>query len=465
MTAAPETAAPETAAPETSSSETSSSETTSPLVSGPLGRWFAEAGERRYTRTRRIPLDALEGWHTAARTGDLVHDRGAFFTVRGLDVSAPEGPVPHWAQPILDQPETGILGLLAKDFGGRAHFLVQAKPEPGNAGGLQLAPTVQATRSNFTRAHGGRTVPYLRHFRDPSPRRLVADVRQSEQGAWFYRKRNRNMIVRTTEDVEVLPGYRWMTLPRIHALLGAGDVVNMDARSVLACLPPPPGTAGRALHPGREILHWLTGVRSRAGLRTRPVPLGGLPGWHRTEHAVSHDTGRFFDVIAVEVRAGGREVRRWTQPMLRPHGTGLIAFLLTRVDGVPHVLVHAAAEPGSVDEAELTATVCCTPENYDVLPPGARPPFLDEVLAAPPERVLFDALLSEEGGRFHHALNRYLIVAVDGPGPYEDAGTHRWMTAHQLSALLRHSHYVTVQARTLLTCLRSLTGPNPTLER
>lgn len=433
---------------------------TAPALPGDLGRWFAEAGERTYTRTRRIPLDALEGWHTDARTGDLVHDRGAFFSVEGLAVTAPGGPVPHWTQPILNQPETGVLGLLVKDFGGRPHALMQAKPEPGNAGGLQLAPTVQATRSNFTRAHGGRTVPYLRYFHQPPSRRLVADVRQSEQGAWFHRKSNRNMIVRTTEDVEVLPGHRWMPLRRVHGLLAAGDVVNMDARSVLACLPPPPGPAGRALHSGREILGWLTDVRSRTGLRTRPVPLRGLPGWHRTEYAVSHDGGRFFDIVAVEVRAGGREVRRWTQPMLRPRGTGVIAFLLTRVDGVPHVLVHAAAEPGSVDAAELTATVCCTPENYDGLPPAARPRFLGEVLDAPPERVLFDALLSEEGGRFHHALNRYLIVEVDGPGAYESAGNHRWVTPRQLGALLRHSHYVTVQARTLLACLRSPTGPD-----
>ncbi|KOG65995.1 NDP-hexose 2,3-dehydratase [Streptomyces griseoflavus] len=428
------------------------------VVPGALGRWFAEAGERAYTRTRRIPLDALEGWHTDAHTGDLVHDRGSFFSVGGLDVTAPDGPVPRWAQPVLHQPETGILGLLVKDFGGVPHYLMQAKPEPGNAGGLQLAPTVQATRSNFTRAHGGLAVPYLRHFRSPSPRALIADVRQSEQGAWFYRKRNRNMIVRTTEDVPVLPGHRWMTLPQIHGLLAAGDVVNMDARSVLACLPPRPGPAGRPRHTGREILCWLTDVRSRPGLRTRPVPLRGLPGWHRTEHVIRHDDGRFFEIIAVEVRAGGREVRRWTQPMLRPCGTGVIAFLHTRIDGVPHVLVHAAAEPGGVDAAELTATVCCTPQNYAGLPPAARPRFLDEVRDAPPGRVLFDALLSEEGGRFHHALNRYRIVAVDGPRAYETAGDYRWVTVRQLYALLCHSHYVTIQARTLLTCLRSLSG-------
>lgn len=110
------------------------------VVDGALGRWFAEAGERTYTRARRIPLDALEGWHTDAHTGDLVHDRGSFFSVGGLDVTAPDGPVPRWAQPVLHQPETGILGLLVKDFGGVPHYLMQAKPEPGNAGASSSPP-------------------------------------------------------------------------------------------------------------------------------------------------------------------------------------------------------------------------------------------------------------------------------------------------------------------------------------
>ncbi|WP_374058433.1 NDP-hexose 2,3-dehydratase family protein, partial [Marinitenerispora sediminis] len=33
----------------------------------------------------------------------------------------------------------------------------------------------------------GRAVPYLGYFRDTSRHRVLADVRQSEQGAWFYR--------------------------------------------------------------------------------------------------------------------------------------------------------------------------------------------------------------------------------------------------------------------------------------
>ncbi len=60
---------------------------------------------------------------------------------------------------------------------------------------------------------------------------------QSEQGSWFYRKRNRNMIVEVTEDVEVRDGFCWVTIGQLHRLLGEHDLVNMDARTVLSCLP------------------------------------------------------------------------------------------------------------------------------------------------------------------------------------------------------------------------------------
>ncbi|RFU39357.1 NDP-hexose 2,3-dehydratase, partial [Actinomadura logoneensis] len=203
--------------------------------------WLADARAGDRMTVRPAPLDALPGWTADPVTGDLAHDGGAFFAVHGLAVEDRDAPLPRWEQPVIDQPEIGILGLLVREFDGVPHFLVQAKAEPGNAGGVQVAPTVQATRSNYTRVHRGRPVPYLEYFRTPSAagraaRRLV-DVRQSELGGWFLRKRNRNMVVEVGADVEALPGFRWLTLHRLHRLLHRDDLVNMDLRSVLGCLP------------------------------------------------------------------------------------------------------------------------------------------------------------------------------------------------------------------------------------
>ncbi|CAM5359048.1 GDP-mannose 4,6-dehydratase [Streptomyces cyaneofuscatus] len=90
---------------------------------------------------------------------------------------------PAWHQPIIVQPEVGILGILVKEFDGVPHFLMQAKMEPGNSNLLQISPTVQATRSNYTKAHKGADVRYLEYFRGPRQGRVLADVLQSEHQA------------------------------------------------------------------------------------------------------------------------------------------------------------------------------------------------------------------------------------------------------------------------------------------
>ncbi|MFI7306639.1 NDP-hexose 2,3-dehydratase family protein [Micromonospora aurantiaca] len=444
-----------------------------------LRQWLAELGERSFTRARRIPLEEMTGWHTDPATGDLRHDSGKFFTVEGLDVHMPDGPVTRWSQPIINQPEVGILGILAKEIDGVLRFLIQAKAEPGNCNGLQLAPTVQATRSNYTRVHGGKAVPYLEYFQRSGGHRVIADVRQSEQGSWFQHKRNRNMVVEVTGDVPVLDGFRWMTLGEIHRSFRVDNMVTMDARTVLSCLPfAAPGLADRqtgprddfrsallrscrpekgSLHTTGEILSWITESRTGRDVWTRRIPLRQVRSWQRVDGRISHVNGLYFDVIGLDVVAAGREVAHWRQPAIEPHGVGVVAFLARVFDGVLHVLVNARAEPGFVDAVELAPTVQCIPQNFDPLPPDQRPRFLDDVLAARPDRIRFDTELSEEGGRFHRARNRYLVVEtdVDAAGDLPD---FRWMTLHQLVDLLRHSHYLNVQARSLVACLHSLTS-------
>ncbi|SHG21305.1 NDP-hexose 2,3-dehydratase family protein [Streptoalloteichus hindustanus] len=437
--------------------------------------WFRAHHRHRHARVRPIPLTALQGWRVDPDTGDIHHHTGRFFSLHGLEVRLPGRPVAHWSQPIINQPEVGILGILAREFDGVLHFLMQAKVEPGNCNGLQLSPTVQATRSNYTRVHGGAQVPYLDHFRDPAAHHRIADVRQSEQGAWFYQKRNRNMVVEATGDVEVRDGFQWLTLGQIHQLLAEDDLVNMDVRTVLSCLPlaapsEVPATddfhaallrsadpAAPSRHDLDDLLHWITEARSATELQLTRVPLNRLADWRHHDGRIIHHSGHFFEVTAVAVRAGGREVAQWTQPMIRPTGLGVIGLLVARIHGVLHALLHAHTEPGYADVVELAPTVQCTPANYQYLPAAARPAYLDQFLRPDPQRIRFDTTLSEEGGRFYHARNRYLIVETD-PAHAPETPEHRWLTLHQLGELLRHSYYLNVQARSLVSCLHSLFG-------
>ncbi|MFC8827292.1 NDP-hexose 2,3-dehydratase family protein [Streptomyces sp. NPDC057137] len=428
-------------------------------------RWLAERRRAHRFSVRRIPLGDLDGWHTDPATGNLTHRSGRFFTVEGLRVTVDEGPVTEWRQPVINQPEIGLLGILAREFDGVLHFLMQAKMEPGNPNLVQLSPTVQATRSNYTRAHRGSPVRHLEHFLGPDGteppaggRRVLADVLQSEHGSWFHHKFNRNILVETDHEVPESPDFRWLTLGQLGELLHHDNLVNMDARTVLACAPVT-HTDGSAYarHTDTELLSWLTGERARHDVDATLIPLKEVTGWHRDDWSVDHDHGRHFSVVAVSVEAASREVGGWTQPLFAPVGTGVTAFLTRRIGGVPHLLVRAAVEGGLQGGVELGPTVQCTPGNYAHLPEAARPRFLDTVLGAPPSAIRYEAVHSEEGGRFLDARSRYLIVEWDEPdGGTADIDTppgYRWMTPGQLGSLVRHGHYLTVQARTLLACL------------
>ncbi|MEV0205479.1 NDP-hexose 2,3-dehydratase family protein [Streptomyces sp. NPDC050788] len=436
--------------------------------------WFAARGRAGRFSVERIPFSQLRGWSFEPGTGNLVHASGRFFSVEGLHVTTDQGPHREWFQPIIKQPEVGILGILVKEFDGVLHFLMQAKMEPGNRNLLQLSPTVQATRSNYTKVHKGTDVKYIQYFNGPDRGRILADVLQSEHGSWFFHKSNRNMIVEVTGDVPLDEDFCWLTLGQINELMHRDNLVNMDSRTVLACLPahrprlPAPDAFLSALARSRDpqtgalltdvdLLSWFTAERSRHDVRAERIPLSEVPGWTRDETRIGSDDDRWFDVVAVEVQAGNREVTGWTQPLIEPRSRGVAAFLVRSFGGVLHVLANAKVEGGFLDTVELAPTVQASPDNFAGL--SVDPPFLDEVLSAGPDRVRYDAIHSEEGGRFLHAENRYLIVEADeAEAPLLPPAGFQWVTVSQLSELVKHGHYVNVQARTLLACLNAMSA-------
>lgn len=439
--------------------------------------WLAARRAADTARISRVALTGLDGWSFQEGTGDLTHHSGRFFAVGGVHVTAEDGPVREWRQPIIRQPEVGILGLLAKEFDGVPHVLLQAKMEPGNPGGVvQLSPTVQATRSNFTKVHGGSSVRYIEYFTDPDRARIVSDSLQSEHGSWFLHKSNRNMTVVTRDDdVPVHEAFCWLTLGQIGALLREDDTVNMDTRTVLSCLPvavpdgglPPADDGGFAaavqrsaaphgpsLHRDIDVLSWMTAERARRSLTVHSVPLGDLPDWGLEDGTLCHREGRYFDVVGVGVEADNREVARWSQPLLRPRGKGVCAFLTRRVDGVLHLLAHARAEAGLPDTVQIAPTVQYTPGNYDWLPADRRPRFLQEVVDGTAGAVRYEATHAEEGGRFLDAESSYRLIEVSEDFPAQEPPGHRWLTLAQLLMLCDHDNRVNVQARTLLACLK-----------
>ena len=80
-------------------------------------------------------------------------------------------------------------------------------------------------------------------------------------------------------------------------------------------------------------------------------------------------------------------------------------------------------------------------------------PFLDYVLNASKERIYFDTLQSEEGGRFYKEQNRNMIVIAGDEISDELPENFIWMTLNQLYVFIKFNNYLNIQARNLIATI------------
>jgi len=446
--------------------------------------WFARKKQENHFSVEQILFSSLQQWYFEKETQNLKHASGRFFTIEGIRVDTNFGPIKRWEQPIINQPEIGILGIITRKFDGVPYFLMQAKMEPGNVNLLQLSPTVQATKSNFTQVHGGRLPPYLEYFLDRKKSHYLVDQLQTEQGGRFLRKRNRNMIVEVDHDIDILYDFCWLTLGQIKKFLEIDNLVNMDARTVLSCVPMPGRDVfreqsiddimresnlnhlddfsrslmdslcchdERARNTTDEIISWFTELKTKYYIAVERVPLKDVKQWKRTEMEICHEEHPLFSVIAVSVEAGTREVFSWTQPLLKEPQQGLLGLITRKINGVLHFLMQAKVEPGNIDVIEIAPTVSCSAVAFK-RQHGHHVPFLDYFINAASRQIRYSVIQSEEGGRFFHFLNRNMVIQLDEADDIVLPQNYIWMTLGQVMEFLKHG-YLNIDARTLLSCI------------
>lgn len=437
-----------------------------------LKDWILKRNREVDVKIDQIPFSEMKMWHMDPN-GSLHHDSGRFFSILGIGVDTDYGNINTWSQPIINQPEVGYLGILTKEVNGLLYCLMQAKIEPGNMNSVQISPTLQATKSNYSQVHAGKAPNYLEYFVNAKPENIILDQLQSEQGARFLRKRNRNIIIKVNENIEVLPDFRWMTFGQIKELMQYDNLVNMDTRTVLSGLKisdyisPLDALNGMSEfgkgmilssttnhHYTSTINHlsWLTNLKAKYDLCVTPCAINNMPGWKNTDIEIAREDGKYFKIIGVNVTISNREVASWCQPLVQPMQDGLCAFIIKKIDGIYHFLVQAKLECGNFDVMELAPTVQCLTgavgrETHE------KPEFYDYIINARKEQLISDALQSEEGGRFYHEQNRNLLVEADENFPLTLPPRYTWMTLHQIYEFLRFNNYLNIQARSIISAI------------
>ena len=400
-------------------------------------KWIENQRKGIYSKVYKIPVRELNGWSFSEDR--IRHNSGKFFSIDGIHVATNYGLKPAWDQPILNQPEIGLLGIVTKKIDGVLHFLMQAKIEPGNINVVQLSPTLQATRSNYLRVHGGQKTAYLEYFTGEKNVTVLLDQLQSEQGARFLKKRNRNIIVEIgeNEQIDVPDNFKWLSLGQIKELLRYPNVVNMDSRSVISCIKY--GSCPQrefqsllnkqtSLHTLDEIIHWMSSLKCKYELFVSPIGISEMNHWIFDGDTLHHEDNKFFEVIGVRSEISNREVSCWDQPMIHSLHEGIMGFLVKKINGVYHFLVQAKLEAGNFDIIEMAPTVQCLTGDYRVGKNEYVVPYLDIILNAPKETIWYSCYQSEEGGRFFQEQNINIIVEVGDDFSIEVEENYCWMT-------------------------------------
>lgn len=306
---------------------------------------------------------------------------------------------------------------------------------------------------------------------------------QSEQGARFLHKRNRNIIIEVPEDEEVeqYEGFVWLSLGQIKELLCYPNIVNMDTRTVISCIRYGNYSehslrlmsilqqhsekmsdsylysvlsAENHLHTLQDIIQWITSLKFKYELDVKPIGISEMRHWTYDGNTIYQEDHKYFDVIGVNVQIGNREVVAWDQPLVRSAQEGLMGFLVKKINGIYHFLVQAKLEAGNFDIIEMAPTVQCLTGNYRKGKNEYTIPYLEYFLDAKPDNVWYSTYQSEEGGRFFQEQNLNTIIEVGDDFPIEVEENYCWMTLNQMLSFVTYNNYLNIAARSLLSAVK-----------
>lgn len=370
----------------------------------------------------------------------------------------------------INQPEIGILGLIVAQTNSNSLWLMQKKPEPGNINYYQLAPTVQATPSNYQRVHGGDTTPFLESFTGDGD--ILIDVEASEQGDIFLNKFNRNVKCIIPERFDLLEQahrFCWLESNEVKKLLRQSYAINTDSRSVIATgnwslladsqiffshdLPWEYATAFNAsyntiyqerIKAGQSILELIYNSNRQS---ITYIKMNNLEQHYFDADGLYTKSGKrvigFYNIFMPD-----REVQWWQQPLIESTKLEHCILLFTIYEGIAYFYISAYPETGFFGRTEFGPTIQTGPgllkqnnqEALDILEKS-------QILAAIDQ--------SDEGGRFYRNITRYTVARWRGSLDGLKASHRIWMTLGEIEYMSLHKGVLTNELRTAISILLS----------
>ena len=416
-----------------------------------IDKWISSQKREMFFSVKKINLLELKKWNIT--TKNIYHTSKKFFKIIGIRVKTNFSKKKNWDQPIILQKEKGILGILRRKYKGSFQYLIQAKMEPGNINKLQLSPTVQATKSNYSRVHGGKKVKYLNLFKNVKKKLIIVNSLQSEQGGRFLFKFNNNLIIKLKKKIKLHPNYIWLTKNQLVRLINKNNLLNMDSISVFSC----------ALEKNirdfpensfRKIQYWYNNLKKKYSIKIKIISLLKLKNWKLNNKCIFHKNKKYFSIIGIKVLANSREVGEWEQPIIQEEDLGLSGFLVKKIYSTYHYLVSFSVKPG-LKHPSLSCTFrtsnlknCLNDRNHTNIEKFYLKKYFTHNTQG---KIRYNKIQSDEGGRFFQSQSKNIIIQIPENKKIKINKNYIWMSHNQVLHFMKKGIF-NIEARILFTC-------------
>ena len=206
------------------------------------------------------------------------------------------------------------------------------------------------------------------------------------------------------------------------------------------------------------IIDWFNKKREESDMIVEEIGIDELDKWTVDKNSgnITHDSGGFFQVIGVKVtNTFDREVGKkgWTQPMIAKNPGGILGILMKRINGIPHYLLQAKAEPGNIGKLQLSPTLQATTSNLLKAHGGSKPLFAEYFDEENNPNIIYAKWQSEDGGRFHLKSNYNMIVEVKEEEDLKIPESFIWVTLYQIKQLMKIENFVGPHVRGIISYL------------
>ena len=416
------------------------------MINKNFQKWFKLQKKNNKIKVKIKKLDNLNNWYFSKDS--IFHESKKFFKIIAIDIKS-NLIGKNWDQPIIVQNELGILGII-KDKK-KERYLLQAKVEPGNKNKLQLSPTVQATKSNYTRIHGGKKIPFLSFFINKKKN----FISQSEQGYRYLFKFNYNSLVETKKSIKIFDNFYWFSKEDLIKLVKIKNILNMDTISVFSSFISKNKT-DFPLISMQKINKWIKIKDKVFNLKIKIKPLINLKNWIVKSDRIRHKKNRHFSVIGININANKREVKEWDQPIIKGKKTAFAGYLIKKFNKTNHYLCKYNKKPG-LKKSTLSCSVNTSDlKNYNSSDNliNFEKKILKNLFLNKKKKFksIYDNILSDEGGRFFNCEIRYKALQLNNDTKIKIPHNYIWISQNQMIEMISKKK-IDIEARLLFGCV------------